>query len=157
MSGNKPPWLLPAKAAYLAGDSQRAAKRVGVHGLQTPKDLMSMAMTISPLRALHYIKANYPERFLPTMSALFQKFWTPPNVNLTQEENLITTLLEATYEGKRLFTEVEVEKIMKGRDGMKALLKAKTEEVVNSGAFGAPWFLVTNAKGETRSFFGSDR
>lgn len=162
LSGNKPPWLLPAKARYLAADSQRAAQRVGLHGLAFPKDLMSMALTTSANRALYYVKANHPPHvFLATMNFLFQRMWLPPHVNLTKDDNLESALREATENpdgsGRTLFTGEEVAQIMAGRDENKAVLKAKTDEVVKLGAFGAPWLWVTNDKGESQSFFGSDR
>lgn len=41
---------------------------------------------------------------------------------------------------------------------VKDRLKAVTEEALESGAYGMPWFRVKNAKsGETDVFFGSDR
>lgn len=160
LSGNKPPWLLKAKARYLSVDSQRAAVRVGLDGLAFPKDFMSMALTTSPMRALHRIKAAYPEEtFLDAMAFLFQQLWRPPHVNLTVDENLRKALRAATdAEGKRLlFTAEQVDDIMDSRDAMKDVLKAKTEEVVKLGAFGAPWLWVTNSEGKGQAFFGSDR
>ncbi|CAM1505399.1 Fc.00g110360.m01.CDS01 [Cosmosporella sp. VM-42] len=160
-TGNKPPWFLPAKAKYLGKDSRRAARRVGLPHIKSPKDLMSMAMTISPLRALHFIKANYPTAtFLSAFHYLFDKFWTPPHVNLTQEPNLVEALTQATETpqgGRRLFTEEDVQKIMEGRAEMKDRLKNLTAEAVERGAFGAPWLWVTNDEGKTEAFFGSDR
>ncbi|KAH6610740.1 Dihydrofolate reductase-like protein [Trichoderma cornu-damae] len=152
-----------AKAKYLQFDSRRAAHRVGLHGLETPPDLMAVAHTVSPLRALHYVKANYPRAsFLAAVEACFVAFWTPPNVNLIPEENLRAVLLGATEkpgqsDGKKLFAEAEVERIMQGRSGMKDVLLATTKRAVDQGAFGAPWIWVTNAKGEEEPFFGSDR
>ncbi|OPB39401.1 DSBA family oxidoreductase [Trichoderma guizhouense] len=163
LSGNRPPWTNEIKAAYLKYDSRRAAERVGLFGIQGPPDLMSVSHTVSPLRALHYIKANYPQAtFLATFESLFKAFWTPPHVNLIPEENLRAVLQGATENpgkgsGKKLFTEEEVEKILKARGGMKDVLMATTQRAVDQGAFGAPWIWVTNAKGEQEPFFGSDR
>lgn len=162
-TGNRPPWTNEIKAAYLKYDSRRAAERVGLFGIQGPPDLMAVSHTVSPLRALHYIKANYPkETFLATFESLFKAFWTPPHVNLIPEENLRAVLQGATENpgkggGKKLFTEEEVEKILKARGGMKDVLMATTQRAVDQGAFGAPWIWVTNAKGEQEPFFGSDR
>jgi len=36
-------------------------------------------------------------------------------------------------------------------------LSAKTKEALERGAFGCPWFWVTNGKGVAEPFFGSDR
>lgn len=40
---------------------------------------------------------------------------------------------------------------------VKNRLKDLTSEALNDGAFGAPWWKITNSKGETEVFFGSDR
>ncbi|KAL7960741.1 hypothetical protein V8C34DRAFT_320831 [Trichoderma compactum] len=107
--------------------------------------------------------ANYPkDTFLATFESLFKAFWTPPNVNLIPEENPRAVLQGATEKpgksgSKKLFTEEEVEKIMKARGGMKDVLMATTQRAVDQGAFGAPWIWVTNAKGEQEPCFGSDR
>lgn len=160
LSGNKPPWFLQAKARYLTVDSLRAARRVGLDGLAFPKNFLSMSLTTSPMRALHHIKAAYPEEtFLDAAASLFQQLWRPPHVNLTLDENLARALLEATggAAGTSLFTADEVVDIMASRDASKDALKANTEEAVKRGAFGAPWLWATNAKGEGQAFFGSDR
>ncbi|KAM0246196.1 hypothetical protein ACHAQJ_010312 [Trichoderma viride] len=163
LSGNRPPWTNEVKARYLKYDSRRAAHRVGLFNVQSPPDLMAVSHTISPLRALHYVKANYSEAtFLATFEACYIAFWMPPNTNLIPEENLRAVLQGATEkpgksDSKKLFTEEEVEKIMQGRSGMKDVLLATTKRAVDQGAFGAPWIWVTNAKGEQEPFFGSDR
>ena len=40
---------------------------------------------------------------------------------------------------------------------MKKRLTDLTQEALDDGCFGAPWWIITNSKGETESFFGSDR
>lgn len=161
--GNKPPWTNEIKAKYLKHDSRRAAERIGLSNVESPPDLMAVSHTVSPLRALLYIKANYSQAtFLAAFESLFMAFWTPPNVNLIPEENLRAVLQGAREkpgkgDSKKLFTEEEVEKIMQSRGQMKDVLLATTKRAVDQGAFGAPWIWVTNAKGEQEPFFGSDR
>ncbi|OAA34547.1 Dihydrofolate reductase [Metarhizium rileyi] len=160
LSGNRPPWTLPAKAKYLAYDTQRAARRVGITNYQTPADLFERARTQSALRALLFIKANYPAKFLSAMHYLTHRFWTPPNADVVDDSSLRDLLAEATERpdgGARLFDEAEVGRIMDGRAEMKKKLIEDTSRVAESGAFGCPWFSVTNSKGETQPFFGSDR
>lgn len=161
LSGNKPPWLHAGKGKYLQLDSRRSSQRVGLDKACSPPDLMSVSHTISPLRALHFIKAHYPlETFLSAIEFLFHQFWSPPHVNLTVDENLRKALLAATGKdgsGRTLFSEDHVQKILDGRVLMKDVLKEQTARAVELGAFGAPWLWVTNAKGETQPFFGSDR
>lgn len=40
---------------------------------------------------------------------------------------------------------------------VKKQLNEETQAVVDRGAFGCPWFFVTDAEGKTEPFFGSDR
>ncbi|KAI5465571.1 thioredoxin-like protein [Mariannaea sp. PMI_226] len=160
-AGNKPPWILPAKAIYLARDARRAAARLSLPYTRGPRDLMVRAKTLSPLRALHFIKANYPlETFLSTLDFFFHKLWMPPHVNLVDDANLVEALTEATETpegGKELFTPEDVQKIMDARDSMKDSVKDLTAQAIERGAFGAPWLWVTNSEGKEMSFFGSDR
>lgn len=69
-----------------------------------------------------------------------------------------TTTAGSGRGGKRLFGRDEVARIMDGRAGMKKKLVEDTSRLVEEGgAFGCPWFLVTNAEGSVEPVFGSDR
>ncbi|KAK1756165.1 glutathione S-transferase kappa 1 [Echria macrotheca] len=129
---------------------------------------MAMAHTILPLRALHYIKRAYPSRFETAFHYLFYQFWSPGNLNLTRPENLIKALSEVSvgfkgHDGNgsktKLFSADEVKAIMAGAGSqeMKDALKAATQQALEHGAFGAPWFWANNDKGKSEPFFGSDR
>jgi glutathione S-transferase kappa 1 len=165
LSGNKPPWLLPAKAKYLAIDSRRAATRAGKPNARFPphSDFMNMSLTTSPLRALHVVKANYPEAvFLAVFATLFDRFYTPPHVNPTVDKELEAVLLTVTLDpkdpaAKPVFSTEDVRRIMDGRAEAKDALKQATSKAVELGAFGAPWIWATNANGKGQPFFGSDR
>ncbi|KAK5664018.1 hypothetical protein OQA88_232 [Cercophora sp. LCS_1] len=166
-SGNKPPWTLPAKAVYGIFDADRAISRFPGLQIQFPKDLMSISLTVLPLRALHYIKRNYPEpAFFSTLHYLFHVFWSPPNIDLTKPENVVKALGEVTVgysggepQGDKLFSQDEVWKILEaaGSKEMKDAMRSATEQALKQGAFGAPWLWVTNEEGKTEPFFGSDR
>lgn len=58
-----------------------------------------------------------------------------------------------------MFTPGELKLILEATDSpeYKRKLLENTAEVLKLGAFGAPWFLVRNSKGEESPFFGSDR
>lgn len=122
---------------------------------------MTFGMTVQPLRAIHYIKAHYPESvFLATFHYFLYRFWTPPNAKIADATVLAEVLADATETikgGKKLFTAAEVEKIMKGRADFKDSVKRETDVALEKGAFGAPWIWVTNSKGQEEPFFGSDR
>lgn len=44
---------------------------------------------------------------------------------------------------------------MAGKEG-KELLSKNTDEALADGAFGLPWFVATNEKGQTETFWGVD-
>ncbi|KAH7038166.1 uncharacterized protein B0I36DRAFT_315695 [Microdochium trichocladiopsis] len=193
-SGNKPPWTVAAKAAYLAHDSNRAKRLVGLDPahVQAPRDLFRAARTQSANRALTYISAHFPaETYRAAMLGLFAKFWTvTPGAqddpekdqaarDLTAAEKVGAALAELTLEEEEerdgisneaatttkkkekenLFTSSQVEQIVQAAESgeYKARLKARTEEALARGAFGAPWFWITGANGKSKPVFGSDR
>ncbi|KAI0386257.1 thioredoxin-like protein [Hypomontagnella monticulosa] len=154
-TGNKPPWVVPAKAAFGAHDSRRSLAAVGLSNVSPPGDLMEAGKTQFALRGLSYIKSHFPvSTYLSAWRALFHAFWTehrPPNN---------ADALRAALDAAKLFTSAEVEEIVKaaGAAEYKDVLRRTTEEAVGRGAFGAPWFWVTNAAtGRSEPFFGSDR
>lgn len=57
------------------------------------------------------------------------------------------------------FSEGEVKNILSSANSApyKQRLNDNTKEALESGAFGCPWFVVRNSKGEVEPFFGSDR
>ncbi|KAI1212471.1 thioredoxin-like protein [Annulohypoxylon truncatum] len=182
-SGNKPPWILPAKAAHSAHDSRRSLHAVGLHSVSAPGDLFEAGKTQLPLRALHFIKTRYPAAvYLAAWRHLFHAFWTlhrPPNTAALLREALSAASASAPAAdfanvsggkaaaegegrggGKRLFAAPEVDAIVDaaGSAEYKDALRRTTETALKRGAFGAPWLWVTNS--ETRQsepFFGSDR
>ncbi|KAK4217938.1 glutathione S-transferase kappa 1 [Rhypophila decipiens] len=182
-SGNKPPWTLPAKAVYGAYDAKRAIDRFPGLKISFPKDLMAVAHSVVPLRALHFIKVTYPQQtFETTLHYLMYRFWSAPNLDLSKAENVVKSLSEipANFRGyldgdiastvrqpitaensssKPLFSPAEIQKIMQAtsESEFKDRLKDKTQEALDKGAFGAPWMWVTNSQGKGEPFFGSDR
>ena len=77
-------------------------------------------------------------------------------------DHINITILDSLAAGLRdtgFFSEEEIETIVKasGEKEWKDLLVAKTKEVLDQGAFGAPWFWVKNDAGREEPFFGSDR
>lgn len=48
LKGNKPPWTLPAKAAYSKFDSERACKYFGVPQIKTPDFFPILSIMVQP-------------------------------------------------------------------------------------------------------------
>lgn len=109
-------------------------------------------LSILPQRSMIFVKDRYPrEEFEQAFLKLWVYVWIK-HVDPSKPENLAKCLAEH-------FSEPEVREIMAAANTpkYKQALTDTTKMVVDSGAFGAPWFLVTNSKGMTEPFFGSDR
>ncbi|KAI1824932.1 thioredoxin-like protein [Xylaria intraflava] len=178
-SGNRPPWVVKAKARYLKHyDTKRASGALGVKNLSAPDDLMVAGKTIMPMRALIYIKANFPiEVFNAALSYLFHAFWTlhkvpnsapiltevlseiPADFQLDCLKPFNRPTAARVVSSKSLFTREQVARIVEatGKDELKAALKARVDEALARGSFGAPWIWLTDAQGRTEPVFGNDR
>jgi 2-hydroxychromene-2-carboxylate isomerase len=147
--GNKPPWTLPAKAAYSTYDGKRAQKYFG-HDFEVPA--FFPILSLLPQRALTYIKRQHAHKLVPAFLACFETMWNG-QLDISKPENLAKALAKA-------FSGAEVEEILAAAASpeIKNELTATTERVVKElGAFGCPWFWVTNGQGKSEPFFGSDR
>jgi len=151
-SGNKPPWSLPAKAKYFIFDGSRAKKYFGETKIQTP-DFFPI-LSLLPQRAMIYIKDHYPsDKFEAAFYSLFPALWIPPQSDLSDPTNL-TALLQKN------FTPIQIDQIIAGAgtpEYKKKLVDITKAVVEKQGAFGCPWFWVTNGEGKGEPFFGSDR
>ncbi|KAL4952944.1 thioredoxin-like protein [Aspergillus filifer] len=151
-SGNKPPWELPAKAAYSKFDTKRAQQYFG-HDFSVP-DFFPI-LSLLPQRALTYIKRTFSkEQFESTFQTSFNAMWNK-HIDISKPENLISVLLEAS-----VFNEAQIESILSGASNpaiKQELTDITAKAVKELGAFGCPWFWVTDGKGNSEPFFGSDR
>ncbi|KAI1451561.1 thioredoxin-like protein [Annulohypoxylon moriforme] len=171
-SGNKPPWVLPAKATQSTFDSQRSLRAVGLSNVSPPGDLFEAGKTQLPLRALHYIKAHHPVGvYLAAWRSLLHAFWTvhkPPNTPELLREALSAASSDFSNDGKggegeggkRLFTATEIDAIVDaaGSAEYKDVLRQTTEAALKRGAYGVPWIWATDSETKkSEPFFGSDR
>ncbi|KAL4969835.1 putative DSBA family oxidoreductase [Aspergillus stella-maris] len=151
-SGNKPPWELPAKAAYSKFDTKRAQQYFG-HDFTVP-DFFPI-LSLLPQRALTYIKRNFSKgQFESTFQAFFNAMWNN-HIDISNPENLISVLSRSS-----LFTESQIKDILAGASNpaIKQELTGTTAKAVKElGAFGCPWFWVSAGNGKSEPFFGSDR
>lgn len=99
-----------------------------------------------------YIKDNFDnERFEKQFEELWQVYWRE-HLDISKPEFMTKCL-------SRHFNDDDVKKILEA--GTSAQYKKKltdeTRQLVERGAFGAPWFFVRNKAGKEEPFFGSDR
>ncbi|KAF7715985.1 Uncharacterized protein PECH_004590 [Penicillium ucsense] len=150
-SGNKPPWTLPAKAAYSKFDLARASKYFGVPAVKAP-DFFPI-LTIMPQRCMIYIKRHFPrERFETTLLSLTEWIFYK-SIDISKPENLAKLLQSQQYSDSEIQAILEAAKDPE----YKGALTFNTQKALDLGAFGAPWFWVRNQAGAEEPFFGSDR
>lgn len=148
------------KSIYLARDSIRAARRVGISDVSFPHHYSLIGFTDLHQCTLQYIKSNYPESvYLSAMQSLFDGFWTPPHMDMNKVDDITQNLSKAVClnDGKTLFNGHDLMLIANGLSSARAKVKEETNRAFSLGAFGTPWFWVTNNEGQSDVFFGSDR
>ncbi|KAI0446001.1 thioredoxin-like protein [Xylaria telfairii] len=175
-TGNRPPWLLPAKGKYSKYETKRAAAAVGLKNISVPGDLMAVSKTMLPMRAATYIKSAFPEEvYTTTFAYLLHAFWTLHKIpNTAPVLSEVLSEIPARFRlgcfdspsapnppssSEKLFTPEQVTRILEAAstEEMKSALKSRVDEALARGAFGAPWIWATDAQGRSEPFFGSDR
>lgn len=99
-----------------------------------------------------YVKSKFPDQVEPAYAALFNALWER-EVDLSKPE-LLSKVLE------EVFSKSEVESIIAAAktDQVKTQLNNNTTHAWKDlGAFGAPWFWLSDGKGNEQALFGSDR
>ena len=99
-----------------------------------------------------YTKDNYPrDKFEAAFAELWIAMWKE-QMNLEKPEMMKKALL-------RHFSPAQAKEIVEEANSpeYKQKLLDNTKIALDAGAFGCPWFAVTNNKGVTEPFFGSDR
>lgn len=105
-----------------------------------------------PQRSMTYIEEKYPPEKL---EAIAIESW----IMLWKEEKDISKPEIMAECLSRHFGEQDVKAILQASNSpeYKNKLVANTDYILSHGAYGCPWFMVTNDKGVTEPFFGSDR
>jgi glutathione S-transferase kappa 1 len=109
-------------------------------------------LSLLPMRAMTYIKSSYPSaKYEDVFGELWIETWQRHN-ELSAPEKMAACL-------SRHFDAEDVKKIMAAANtpAIKQELLDVTKKALDSGAFGCPWFVVTNKEGKVEPFFGSDR
>ena len=143
-TGNSPPASLPARGVYLLRDLARSSGQFQVP-LTFPSEFPTN--TIGAMRMLTLVAREFPEHHEALARCLWQRYWGLGK-DVVQSESLRAACEAAAVDP------IVVER--SADDGVKARLRAATEEAVDRGAFGFPAMFVTDADGE-EMYFGSDR
>lgn len=99
-----------------------------------------------------YIQRHFPTtKYESAFRCLWTCYWNE-HMDISKPDTMAQCL-------RRNFDEGETKKILEAAatKEYKEMLTQQTARLVEKGAFGAPWFLVTNGEGTEQGFFGSDR
>jgi glutathione S-transferase kappa 1 len=141
---------LPAKAKYSPYDLKRAIQHFGTPELSSPS--FFPILSVVPQRAMLVVKDRHPQEAFEKCFVSTWEYSFMTHIDISKLENLAKLLSEHFDEG-------EVKEILRlmGTKEYKDKLTANTKKALDLGAFGAPWFWLTNNKGEQEPLFGSDR
>ncbi|GJJ78853.1 glutathione S-transferase kappa 1 [Entomortierella parvispora] len=150
-SKNQPPANVPAKGTYMFSDLNRICNMTGI-----PYSFPSQfpVMTVHVMRLLIVIQKCEPALYQACVEALYGAYWGKGE-DVTQKE-VIMAALAPVFNG----SESKVAELiqMAAEKDIKQKLVDNTNEALDKGAFGAPWFVVKQAgSDEEHFFFGSDR
>jgi len=108
--------------------------------------------TVNVQRALTALHMEQPDKVAPTLEALYHAFWVERQP-MPKPEVAIPCFAKgmgcSESDAKALFEKGS-------KPDVKALLVKNTDVAFSTGAFGLPWFVATNSKGEEEGFWGFD-
>lgn len=151
-TGNRPPFSVPLKGAYMKHDYQRACRRYNVPIRSTMpakfpvNTLMCQRVQTAAILALGQKEGQ------KVVVAMEKGLWVDAK-DVEQEEECKEIVAKAVGDDKAAL----VWKTLKEEgDKVKAELKRVTEEAIASGAFGVPWMVVESKTGEKDIIWGVD-
>nr|BAI44787.1 similar to 2-hydroxychromene-2-carboxylate isomerase [Alternaria alternata] len=148
--GNTPPLRIKNKDKWISTESQRLSKHFNVPISQdTPPGFPVNTLPIQ--RALVSLSLSHPQKVERAIELFYQNFWEQWN-DPTKPETLqaiLKTVLDSDEEARKVIERTRTEEI-------KQKLGKNTTKAFEDGAFGLPWFVATNASGETRGYWGVD-
>jgi len=108
-------------------------------------------MTLQTQRALCVLEATYPQLIPTTFDALYHSLWVDAIGDIHKPE-IFGPILDKAI-GNDIAKKIVEER---GSKSAKDRLAANTDQAMNSGALGIPWWECTNKEGKTETFWGFD-
>jgi 2-hydroxychromene-2-carboxylate isomerase len=140
-TGNRSPMEVPAKGKYITEDLTRFARRYGVQFRINPHFPIN---TLMLMRGAVGLQLRMPTRMPVYVDAIFHAIWVEGR-NMNEPAVVGEVLRDTGFEPKDFLA-------LAGDPEVKEDLKARSQEAVARGVFGAPTFFV----GE-QMFWGQDR
>jgi len=97
------------------------------------------------------LEQSNPTKLLTAITEFYNTFWVQgkPIAERDVYEPALAKVLGSEAEAKAVIEQTATPEI-------KAHLQRNTDRALEEGAFGLPWFMATNARGETEGFWGFD-
>jgi len=139
----------PVKAVWGDRDVQTVASLLG---LKTQRPKIFPIISLYPVRALTFIRDHHGQSlFERSAYALWRAYWSE-GIDTSTPSGLVEAL-------STVFPEQTLTQIIEGMvsaENKKRVIDT-TNAVMKQGAFGAPWIIATNSRGESANFWGNDR
>ncbi|CAG8902724.1 unnamed protein product [Penicillium egyptiacum] len=147
---NTPPLAVKNKAHWINRERIYWARRFQVPMSEALPQAFP-ASTSEVQLALCLLATQHPDSLLPVVGKIYCMFWEDGNSNVLTQPGF-SAILEGELgaeNARRILDE------SKGTDA-KAILDESTQDAIDSGAFGLPWFDCIDAHGVKESFWGID-
>ncbi|KAJ4380012.1 hypothetical protein N0V86_004319 [Didymella sp. IMI 355093] len=107
--------------------------------------------TLPIQRALASLSVSHPQSVESAISLFYENTWVQWGEPLKPEnlQAILRTVVGSDEEAKKVLEKTKT-------DEVKTVLSQNTEKAFADGAFGLPYFVATNSKGETEGFWGVD-
>ncbi|KAI0876331.1 HCCA isomerase/glutathione S-transferase kappa [Hypoxylon argillaceum] len=147
MAGNTPPIQIKNKDTWIGKERLLWARAFDIPmAAENPPNFPPN--TLQVMRAVCGV-ADDQEKLCALLERFYHEFWVN-HVQIAQPDAFIPIFKDVL--GAEVGERVLAEAATKG----KATLTKNTDRAFSTGAFGLPWLVCTNAKGETEGFWGVD-
>ncbi|KAF1943457.1 HCCA isomerase/glutathione S-transferase kappa [Clathrospora elynae] len=148
--GNTAPLNIKNKDKWINEERKRWSKHFNIPVSQAPPPGFPVN-TLPIQRTLTSLSLSHPQSVESAIGLFYENFWVQWN-DPTKPENLqaiVRTIVGSDAEAKKVLERTKT-------DEVKKTLTGNTDQAFKDGAFGLPWFVATNTKGATESFWGVD-
>ncbi|KAH7132085.1 hypothetical protein B0J11DRAFT_520780 [Dendryphion nanum] len=148
--GNQTPISIKNKNEWIQNERKRWSKYFNIPISAEPPPGFPIK-TLQIQRVLESLSLSHPQSLDSAIGLFYQNFWVHFN-DPTKPENMlaiVSTIVGSEEEANKVIERSTTKEV-------KDKLAANTDQAFKDGAFGLPWFVATNSKGETESFWGID-
>ena len=155
-SKNKPPGIVPAKMSFMGRDLKykKIYDKIPFNPLEDAATKLFKKGSVDAQRFLVAAKNDLPSDKLENVMRHFSYANWSLDLDITDKQILYQAAVEKAGLEKEKFEEFWE---LRSTDEIKNQLKANTQEALDLGCFGCPYFLIEDKKGDKHRIFGSDR